>query len=373
MSRFEHSWNHGSQGDNWGHDSGSGSSTSDSTSIIQVNQSNETVTATSSGSDNFVLHSLSQQGDVIDGFAVGQDHLTIHDPAVAPGDLASDLSLQPDADGASTDVVATVNGSSHILATLENVQVTDLSSVLNEPHLPPSVIQVNQSNETVTAEPGTNHFVIGSTSQTGDTISGFTLGQDSLVFGHHANTSGLTVQESGANTVVMNGSNTLVTLDGVQTTSLDALLHPSEAGGSSVSTGSTGTSTSTSTATSTTSTEGSGSSTGGTTDTGTTIELSQSNQTVSHSADSGSDTFVIDSLSQQNDVINGFTPGTDHIDFHDPSASGSALLSQLSFEATPDGSTDVVVGADTSASHVLLTLSDVLPTSLTAGTDYFAS
>jgi hypothetical protein len=91
--------------------------------LFDIAHSNETATATS-GHDLFVFNSTSLQGEKIDGFTVGQDHL-----AVRGG--VSHLSLAADADGKSTDVMVDAGTDhAHTLVTLDGVQTTDLSSVL---------------------------------------------------------------------------------------------------------------------------------------------------------------------------------------------------------------------------------------------------
>jgi hypothetical protein len=201
-------------------------------SLIQVPQSDETVSGTA-GDDRFVFHSLSQEGDVISDFDVGADHLAIHDPSIAPGDLASHLSLATGPDG--TDVVVDAGtAGAHTLVTLQGVDASDLSAVLQSPHLPPSVIHLTQSAEDVSGTAGADRFVFHSLALHDEVIGNFTVGQDRLNFvGHHFDTARLSLvadaTDPTSTDVIVDagkaGEHTLATLQGVQTTDLSSLLH----------------------------------------------------------------------------------------------------------------------------------------------------
>ncbi len=126
---------------------------------------------------------------------------------------------------------------------------------------------------------------------------------------------------ASGNTAVMDGANTIVTLNGVQATSLQSLFDPHEQNEPTV------------------------------------IHVDHSAQTVA--ATPGKDVFVFGSLAQTGDVITGFTPGEDALviqGLHD-------LAKSVTLVPDVDGvSTDVNATSD---GHTLVTLENVLPSSLT--------
>lgn len=195
----------------------------------------------------------------------------------------------------------------------------------------PSIIQINQSNETVQAAAGKNIFVIASSSQTGDVINGFTVGQDVLKI--HGDASHLTLQQSAGNTVIVDGANTLVTLNGIQATDLKSLLDPDAQNEQHQVT---------------------------------VTHVDQSSQTVAATA--AHDLFVFGSAAQTSDVITGFTSGQDALVIHGLHDHGQS--SGITLAPDADGvSTDVNVGSD---GHTLVTIENVLPGALTVHGHFIA-
>jgi hypothetical protein len=115
-----------------------------------------------------------------------------------------------------------------VLVTLKSVSTTDLSQVIE-----PAPVQITTSNATITATTSADTFVVTALTLTGDTIVGFTLGQDrlALVDGLDPARLSLTKDSDGTSTDVVvdagaASAHTLVKLAGVLTTDLDAIfLH----------------------------------------------------------------------------------------------------------------------------------------------------
>lgn len=97
---------------------------------ITVSEQDQSVAATGA-SDRFVFTSLEQEGGIITGFELGEDHLVIYDHKAAPGDLQDRLSLAVTDDGASTMlVVDAATEDEHVMVTLEGILVSDMAAIL---------------------------------------------------------------------------------------------------------------------------------------------------------------------------------------------------------------------------------------------------
>jgi hypothetical protein len=191
---------------------------------LALTVSNQTVAATAAA-DHIEIKSLDQTGDVVTGFALGVDRLDL-------GHIdRSRVTLATNGDGVSTDLVVDAGKTgSHVLVTLKSVLTADLTQLLGAE---PAKVDLAASNTTVTATAGTDLFVITSLTLSGDTIVGFTLGQDrlALVGGLDPSRLSLAKDADGTSTDVIvdagaSGAHTLVKLAGVLTADLDAVfLH----------------------------------------------------------------------------------------------------------------------------------------------------
>lgn len=293
--------------------------------LLQVSSSNTTVAATG-GRDVIVVASPSLANTTVTGFTLGQDILRIEDAAAVLAGLTARVTLAPDADGSSTDVVIDAGTAAmHTIAVLKGVLTSDVALVLGDTH--PAALALTASNQTVAATTAPDHIAIKSLDQAGDVVTGFTLGVDRLDLGHvdRARLSLATSADGVSTDLVVDagktGAHVLVTLKSVMTSDLAAVIGPSPA---------------------------------------TPVQLTASNATVT--ATSAADVFVITALTLTGDTIVGFTVGQDRlalVDGLDPS--------RLSLAKDADGtSTDVIVDAGGSAPHMLVKLAGVLTNDLDA-------
>jgi hypothetical protein len=128
-----------------------------------------------------------------------------------------------------------------VLVTLKSVLTSDLTQVIGPAPVQPTPLAA--PNATVAATGGADLFIVTSLTLAGDTIVGFTLGQDrlALVDGLDPSRLSLAKDADGTSTDVIvdaggSSAHTLVKLAGVLTTDIDAIFlhHQPHGGGWSV-------------------------------------------------------------------------------------------------------------------------------------------
>jgi hypothetical protein len=269
----------------------------------------------------------------VSGFTLGQDVLRIEEAAGLMAALSARLTVAPDSDGVSTDVLLDAGTATmHTIAVLKGVVASDVNQVVqfdgaHAPQSNPAALELTASNQTVAATPAADHIEIKSLGQTGDVVTGFTLGVDRLDLGliQRAHVT-LARNADGISTDLVVGAGTaapqvLVTLKSVLATDLTQIIGPSP---------------------------------------NAPVQLAASNATVAATA--SAELFIVTSLTLTGDTIVGFTVGKDRlalVDGLDPS--------RLSLARDADGtSTDVIVDAGGSSAHTLVKLAGVLTTDLDA-------